>query len=141
MNDNFLPNTTDWYGRWRLAENESNDWKIDREAQRAGVSYTGIENITMQDQAITESMGPIVDHDFEHLMVSDVMISRTRRRLLREARAYAETKKTPEQALNPHWYGEPRGGFYYSDKSHSWNRRTKWRLPICIAPAKAIAAE
>jgi len=32
----------------------------------------------MQDQAITESMGPIVDHSFEHPALSDQMITRTR---------------------------------------------------------------
>ena len=42
--------------------------------------YTGITHIHMQDQAITESMGDIVDHDFEHLAPSDQMITRTRRR-------------------------------------------------------------
>ena len=28
-----LPNTTDWFGRWRPAANQSNDYLIDREAQ------------------------------------------------------------------------------------------------------------
>ena len=29
-----LPNTTDWFGRWRPVANQSNDYLIDREAQR-----------------------------------------------------------------------------------------------------------
>ncbi len=81
------PNTTDWYGRWRPVQNASNDYLIDREAQRSGEIYTGITHIAMQDQAITESMGEIVDHSFEHLAPSDQMITRTRRRLLLAARA------------------------------------------------------
>ena len=28
-----VPNTTDWYGRWRLAGVEGNDWLIDRAAR------------------------------------------------------------------------------------------------------------
>ena len=64
-----------------------NDYLIDRDAQRNDVIYTGISHIHMQDQAITESMGPIVDHSFEHLAPSDQMITRTRRRLLLAARA------------------------------------------------------
>ena len=44
-----------------------NDWQIDREAQRTNKIYTGIRNIVMQDQAVTESMGPIVDHTKELL--------------------------------------------------------------------------
>ena len=81
----FQPNTTDWYGRWRLAGVEGNDWLIDREAQKNGGIYTGIVGIQAQDQAVTESMGPITDHDFENLGPSDIMIARTRRRLLRAA--------------------------------------------------------
>ena len=30
----YLPNTTDWFGRWRAAQNPGNDWQIDRDAQR-----------------------------------------------------------------------------------------------------------
>ena len=77
-----MPNDTGWYGRWRLRANEDNDWQIDRAAQRAGQSFTGIGNIHLQDQAVTESMGPIIDHEFEHLGPSDRMIALTRRRLL-----------------------------------------------------------
>ena len=56
----FLPDTTDWLGRFRLAQNKDNDYLIDREAQRTS-SYTGIAGIHQQDQAVTESMGPIFD--------------------------------------------------------------------------------
>jgi hypothetical protein len=31
----------------------------------------------LQDQAVTESMGPITDYGFEHLVPSDQMITRT----------------------------------------------------------------
>jgi phthalate 4,5-dioxygenase oxygenase subunit len=39
----FLPNDTSWHGRWRLAANASNDYLIDRDAQRRNQIYTGIE--------------------------------------------------------------------------------------------------
>ncbi len=83
----YLPNTTDWYGRWRLHGRPENDWLIDREAQRHGGNFTGIAGIHEQDQAVTESMGPVTDHLFEHLAPSDRMIMATRRRLLETARA------------------------------------------------------
>ena len=67
----MLPNTTDWLGRWRMAMNESNDWGMDREAQRRNAIYSGIDGIHLQDQAITESMGPVTDFGFEHLAPSD----------------------------------------------------------------------
>jgi hypothetical protein len=59
----YLPNTTDWYGRWRLTQNPSNDWMIDRAAQKSGEIFTGIASIHGQDQAVTESMGGITDHE------------------------------------------------------------------------------
>ena len=55
-----LPNTTDWYGRFRCVADEKNDYLIDRKAQKT-TSYTGINAIFLQDQAVTESMGPIYD--------------------------------------------------------------------------------
>jgi hypothetical protein len=47
----YLPNTTDWYGRWRLTQNPSNDWMIDRAAQQSGGIFTGIASIHGQDQS------------------------------------------------------------------------------------------
>jgi len=80
----FLPNTTGWLGRWRIEAEESNDYFIDREVQRNG-SFTGIDGIHLQDQAITEGMGSKVDHSNEHLGVSDSMIIETRRRMMKAA--------------------------------------------------------
>ena len=91
----MLPNTTDWLGRWRMAANASNDWGIDRAAQQSNTIYSGIDGIHLQDQAITESMGPIVDHEWEHLAPSDQMITRTRRRLLMAARSLRDQGVLP----------------------------------------------
>ena len=44
-----MPNTADWFGRWRPVANQSNDYLIDREAQRT-ISYTGIAGVFPQDQ-------------------------------------------------------------------------------------------
>jgi len=114
----FLPNTTDWFGRWRLAANASNDYMIDRALQRAS-SYSGIEGIHLQDQAMTESMGGIVDHTWEHLSVSDLMINRTRRRLLNAARGAAEGL-TPPGVDHPQTFQGARGGDFVSKKSIGW---------------------
>jgi phenylpropionate dioxygenase-like ring-hydroxylating dioxygenase large terminal subunit len=104
----FLPNTTDWLGRWRLKANASNDYFIDRGVQRTQ-SYTGIDGIHLQDQAITESMGPIIDRSQEHLGTSDVMIIRTRRRLLRAAQDLQEGR-TPPGVDQPELYRQRSGG-------------------------------
>ena len=104
----FLPNTTDWLGRWRLRANETNDYGIDREVQRTE-SYTGIEGIHLQDQAITESMGRVVDRSVEHLGTSDAMIIRTRRWAMSAAINRREGT-VPKTVDHPELYRQRSGG-------------------------------
>jgi hypothetical protein len=106
----FQPNTTDWYGRWRPRQNAANDYLIDRDAQRRDEIYSGISYIHMQDQAVTESMGPIVDHTLEHLAPSDQMITRTRRRLLMAAHALRDHGTVPPGVDDPALYLRIRSG-------------------------------
>jgi len=117
----MLPNTTDWLGRWRMAMNEGNDWGMDRDKQRRNEIYSGIDGIHLQDQAITESMGPVTDFAWEHLAPSDQMITRTRRRLLRAARALSESGTLPPGADDPGVYRGARSGYFLSpDSEKSW---------------------
>jgi hypothetical protein len=104
-----LPNTTDWYGRFRCVANAANDYLIDRKSQR-DTSYTGIGSIFLQDQAVTESMGPIYDRTQEHLGSSDVMVIRTRKRLLDAARALREAGQVPPGVDDPAVYAVRSGG-------------------------------
>jgi phenylpropionate dioxygenase-like ring-hydroxylating dioxygenase large terminal subunit len=83
-----LENTTGWFGRWRLPNNAANDWLIDREAQREGTVYSGISGIQVQDAAIAGTMGEIADRTVEQLAPSDVMIARTRRKLIELVRDF-----------------------------------------------------
>ena len=108
--ENVLPNTSDWYGRFRLAANASNDYLIDRDKQRRREDYTGIPGIHTQDQAITESMGTIYNRSKERLGTSDVMVIRVRRRLAEAARALAERGVTPPGVDDPEVYGVRSGG-------------------------------
>src|SRR5262249_11756112 len=82
--------------------------------------YTGIEGIHLQDQAITESMGGIVDHTLEHLAPSDQMITRTRRRLLVAARALRDKGTLPPGAEEPEVYRGARSGYFISDDKSPW---------------------
>lgn len=111
----YAPNTTDWFGRWRCVDDARNDWGIDRESQRSGRQYTGIANITMQDQAVTESMGPLIDHCYEHLAPTDQMIARTRRRLLMAARAFRDQPAPPPGSDDPEVYFGARAGSFLHD--------------------------
>jgi phenylpropionate dioxygenase-like ring-hydroxylating dioxygenase large terminal subunit len=103
----LLPNTTEWFGRFRTAANAANDFLIDRGLQRSMQGpdgYTGIATVQTQDQAMTNSMGLIYDRSQEHLGTSDAMIIRTRRRLINAAKSFAETGATPMTVDHPEWY-------------------------------------
>ena len=104
-----LPNTTDWYGRFRCAADGTNDYLIDRKAQKT-VSFTGIGSIHLQDQAVTESMGPVYDRTREHLGTSDAMVIRTRKRLLDAARALRDRGQIPPGVDDPRVYAVRSGG-------------------------------
>ncbi|HUB97448.1 MAG TPA: Rieske 2Fe-2S domain-containing protein [Stellaceae bacterium] len=113
------PNTTDWFGRFRPTQTRDNDYLIDRQVQRTR-SFTGIDGIHMQDQCVTESMGPITDHSFENLAASDRMVAMTRRRLLTAARALAEKGTLPPGAATPEAYGDERGGYFLAPATRQW---------------------
>ena len=134
----FLPNTTDWLGRWRLAMNEANDWGIDRQAQSSNAIYSGIDGIHLQDQAITESMGPTTDFAFEHLAPSDQMITRTRRRLLLAARALREAGVRPPGADDPAVYRGARSGYFTApDDGTPWQDVYARTLAAAVHPRRA----
>ena len=76
--------------------NATNDYLIDREAQRT-TSYTGIGGVVEQDYAVTESMGTIGDRTQEHLGTGDDSIIHFRKILLRAARDLQEGKPPPFQ--------------------------------------------
>ena len=136
----YLPNTTDWYGRWRLRANAANDYLIDRAMQRT-TNYTGIADIFTQDQSVTESMGGLVDREQEHLGTSDLMIIRTRQRLLRAIDAHREGV-TPPGVDEPDLYALRTGGALIPEEA-DWVEYTKdlqrafVEHPELLAEAKA----
>src|SRR6266571_748000 len=75
--------------------NKRNDYLIDRAAQKAKKSFSGIRGVGVQDAAIQESMGPIQDRTREHLVSSDNGIVKTRRRLMDAASAVARGADPP----------------------------------------------
>ena len=77
---------------FRPVRNKANQYLIDRERQRTA-NMTGIHGFASQDQAIQESMGPIVDRTRERLGTSDTAIIATRRLLLQEIRALAQARE------------------------------------------------
>jgi phthalate 4,5-dioxygenase len=82
-------------GTYRPLANKDNDYLMDREAQRKGTTYSGVEGIAMQDASLQESMGPICDRTKENLVSTDNGIIMARHRLMKAARALAEKGVTP----------------------------------------------
>lgn len=137
----LLPNSTDWLGRFRTVQNLANDFLIDREAQRSNRIYTGIENIGVQDQAMTDSMGDITDRSREHLSPSDIMIARTRRRLLRAARDL-ESAGTPPPGLNdPFVYHLARSGELIVENADDWQAVYEERLKDAVRITEAVSLQ
>ncbi len=134
-----LPNTTDWFGRWRLKENMQNDYMIDRDAQRSSI-YSGITGIHLQDQAITESMGPITDYSFEHLAASDRMVVATRRRLVEAIRAMEESGMVPPGVDNPQICLGARGGDFIAPDGMNWKDAYAQNLGAATNPTGGLQA-
>jgi hypothetical protein len=107
--DDYIP------GTFRLKANLSNDYFIDRAAQKT-TSFTGIKGINTQDVALQEGMGPITDRTQEHLGTSDRAIVVMRRMLLEATRA-VEAGESPRgtdpetyRSIRPHDGLVPVGG-------------------------------
>ena len=82
-------------GTFRPLANKDNDYLMDRAAQKAGKTYSGVEGFAMQDASLQESMGPIVDRTKENLVSTDNGIIMARQRLMRAAKALVEKGVTP----------------------------------------------
>jgi phthalate 4,5-dioxygenase len=138
------PNGTDWYDRWLPVDGFDNDWGIDREAQRNMVHYTGIDNPSMQDQSITESMGPITDHSYEHLAPTDQMIAFVRRRLTQALRSFCDDATEAPCASLPETYFGARSGAFAADPAVEFSaayqaeleRAHRWPESRCDSPVQ-----
>jgi hypothetical protein len=107
----WLPNTTDWFGRFRITQGPENEFMLDRELQKSGTSYSGIPGgARPQDMAVTYSMGSIYNRSREHLGTTDQLIIRTRRRVINAAKALRDHGVTPPAVDNPELYQQRSGG-------------------------------
>jgi hypothetical protein len=82
-------------GSYRPLANKDNDYLMDRAAQRAGKTYSGIEGFAIQDSSLQESMGPVCDRTKENLVSTDNGIIMARHRMLRAAKAYQDKGTLP----------------------------------------------
>ncbi len=80
--------------------NKANDYLMDREAQKAGTTYSGVDGIAIQDSSLQESMGPIVDRTKENLVSTDNGVIMARQ-MLRKAAVALRDKGTPPPGTDP----------------------------------------
>jgi hypothetical protein len=82
-------------GTFRPVANRDNDYLMDRAAQAANESFSGIKGLAIQDASIQESMGPIQDRTRENLVSTDNAIIMARMRLRKAAQAVAAGGRPP----------------------------------------------
>ena len=86
-------------GTYIPAANKTNDYLIDRKAQKEGRTFSGVWGIAMQDASLQESMGPIIDRSKENLVSTDNGIIMARHRLLRALKAMEKGETPPGVSL------------------------------------------
>ena len=82
-------------GTYLPLQNKGNDYLMDRASQKAGVNFSGIEGIGMQDASLQESMGAIQDRTRENLTSTDNGVIMARHRLMKAAKALADKGVRP----------------------------------------------
>jgi phthalate 4,5-dioxygenase len=90
----YAPATSEPYGDVRTAANRDNDYGMDWDVHRTKM-FCGIPGFGVQDQAIQESQGAIVDRTQERLGTSDTAIIQVRKRVMNAARALRERSARP----------------------------------------------
>jgi phthalate 4,5-dioxygenase len=90
-------------GAWRPRACSVNDYLIDRSLEKTRL-FCGILSNPLQDAAMQESMGAIVDRTKEHLGPADTVIIQVRRALIKAARALREHGTLPPGVDRPELY-------------------------------------
>ena len=132
----FLPDTDGWHGRGNFAARAENDYLVDRERQKTH-NFTGMEDETpVQDAAMQESMGAIVDRSLEHLCASDAAIIRMRRRLMSAAKELDEGATIPPGVDDPGLY-ETHGEQMLVGEGGCWKQAFAARMAVNYEPSPA----
>jgi hypothetical protein len=98
------------------------------------VNYTGMDaSNPLQDGAIQETMGALLDRTIEHLGSADAMIIRVRRRLLETVRAWVEGT-VPPGVDQPEAYRR-RGVQLTLPPGADWYQLTQEMVRQVVAPA------
>jgi hypothetical protein len=99
----FAQSTGDPLTRWRPLASPDNDYFLDYAAQKTKL-YSGIPPVKLQDVAMTEGMGAILDRHGEHLGTTDAAIVQLRRAMLNAAKALRDFGTVPPGVDQPELY-------------------------------------
>ena len=119
----YLPDSSDWIGRFRLVANKANDFLLDYELQKTTL-YCGILSNPLQDGGVQVGMGAIYDRSKEHVGTTDAAIIRVRRRLIDAAKALRDTGEEPPVVDKPQAY-RVRNHWAILPKDASWIESTR----------------
>ena len=115
-----MEGTGDAYSHWRVNASAANDYLNDDNAQ-LDKRFSGVPSVNLQDKAILESMGHVVDRQVEHLGTSDAMIIRVRRRLIDAAVALRDHGTVPPGVDDPQVYRR-RTATVILDENDDWQK-------------------
>ena len=121
--DQYLPNTSDFIGRWQLKANASNDYMLDPDAQKQNRTR-GLRVFTSRIRRSPRAWARLLDRTVEHLGTADVMIIRTRQRLAKAAEALQNEGAVPPGADNPEVFAV-RTGSTFLKKGADWLKETE----------------
>jgi len=94
----------------------ANGYRQDRAGMKSGKTFSGITNVVIEDVAVTETMGAIIDRRIEHLVPSDAAIVRARRVLLRNARKVEKGEDPIGRVMDT----APLGGQGFVTRENPW---------------------
>jgi phenylpropionate dioxygenase-like ring-hydroxylating dioxygenase large terminal subunit len=132
----MAPSTNDPLTKWRTAGNQENDYFLDMEAQRTKV-FLGMPSIKLQDIAMTEGMGHILDRTREHLGTTDAAIVRMRQLVLDAVKLYRDQGITPACLDQPEAYAV-RSASAILPRDQSWLEASGPSLRV--SPDRAVLA-
>jgi hypothetical protein len=114
----LAPSTGDPLTRWRPAGSPENDYLLDYQAQKTKL-FSGIPPVKLQDVAMTEGMGAVLDRSGEHLGTTDAAVIHLRLALISAVKALRDHRTVPPTVDNPELY-MVRSATAIFPKSASW---------------------
>jgi phenylpropionate dioxygenase-like ring-hydroxylating dioxygenase large terminal subunit len=113
--------------KFRKLSNRDNWYRQDRQSMKAGGPLSGIRGILVQDHAVGETQGRILDRSKELLGTTDLAVTVWRRQLIKSARALQESGAPPPGTRGDIAYDLIRSEATNLAADESW--KTKLPLP------------